>query len=478
MTQSHRWIATEAPLAGRYDDCFFVSETLGWAINGSGNVYRTDDGAKTWQQQQHFKNSYLRCMGMANENIGWIGCTTKKTPMYFTRNGGAKWLPVTNLPRTYQSPLNADAPEAVCGLHVLDEKHIYASGANNPEVPARFMKSTDGGVTWQSRDMEDVATCLIDIFFQTPDVGWIVGGRATRPHSRRSDVLPVVLKTEDGGQTWVNTVGPEVQAPLGEWGWKIQFVTDDFVVVALENFKAGAILISENGGTSWVRQEIRNASGEMINGNLEGVGFLDRQTGWVGGWGDVAVSSGRTSGTVDGGRTWSNLTNTWPKPLMEDHCLADVDQGQYLNRFRFIGNFGYASGNTVYKYTDEAVQEFDHRPPQPGLLFAAEGNIPFTDSASIPITVQPGTKSLNIEIYDRFAGKVKTLLNETNPSSGQQTLSWDLTDDSGKPVDARQHLVRVVADNHSESRMMFREEPPSTASRRHPSHMLHSLDEV
>ena len=476
MFEFHRWIATDAPLAGRYDDCFFISDSVGWAINGAGNVYRTDDGARTWQHQQNLEGAYLRCMGMLNQDVGWIGCAAPSRLIFMTENGGTNWTQVPNLPRTYKSTDDADAPLAVCGLHVLDSQHIFASGPNNPEHPARFLKSTDGGVTWKARDMEDVAACLIDIYFQSPKVGWLVGGRSTRPRPRRSDILPVVLKTVDGGASWTNVLDADIQAPLGEWGWKIQFVDDQFVVVALENFKAGAILISEDGGQSWKRIEILDAERRMINGNLEGIGFIDKNVGWVGGWGDVAVSSGRTSGTTDGGQTWIDLTESWPKPPSEGECCNDVDHGQYLNRFRFTDRFGYASGNTVYKFTDEEVETFDPATMDERCeLLAAAGHLSFAHRAEIPLHISPGTQSLRVEIYDRFAGKVRTLVDENDPSSGRHVVSWDLTDDGGRQVEARQYLVRAVADGQSESRLMMRQRQ-ELPSRPHAVHLLRALE--
>ena len=75
----------------------------------------------------------------------------------------------------------------------------------------------------------------------------------------------------------------------------------------------------------------------QANANLEGVGFIDKDHGWVGGWGDLQFQWLSTSQTADGGQTWTN---------------AD-DVGKVLNRFRFFGTpvtVGYASGQTVYKY--------------------------------------------------------------------------------------------------------------------------------
>ncbi len=458
----YRWVATPAPLAGRYDDIFFISPDLGWSINGNGQILKTEDGAGHWQLQTQLEGVYFRCIGMANSQVGWVGSVTPGRQLFHTRDGGQNWLVVDNLPQEYISREQANAPSAICGLWVLDEQHIFASGTNYPERPARFLKTEDGGQSWFVRDMEDVATLLVDIYFTTELEGWVVGGRSVRPNPRRSDVVPTVLKTEDGGHTWRDMLGDSVNVPLGEWGWKIQFLDEEFGVVACENLNAGAILITEDGGKSWGRREIRNAEGQMINENLEGIGFLNRETGWVGGWGDRVFDSGRTSGTTDGGRTWSDLTATWPKPVMGKgySCPPRPVIGQYINRFRFVGNpvtAIYASGNTVYKYSNQDLFEpMEEEITANRLLQATELYIT-GERVSLPLTVPQEAQTLSVVFYDRFAGKVRTLLEEANPTKGEREIVWDLRDDEGQKLPPGQFMVRVNCDNESESRLIFPE---------------------
>jgi hypothetical protein len=64
---------------------------------------------------------------------------------------------------------------------------------------------------------------------------------------------------------------------------KIQFLNERIGFVSLKNFDQGAILKTSDGGATWVRLPIND---EQRNANLEGVGFIDEKTGWVGGWGD------------------------------------------------------------------------------------------------------------------------------------------------------------------------------------------------
>ncbi len=211
----YRWVATQAEIASRYDDIFFITPEIGWAVNSNGKILKTVDGGGCWEEQLHEPGVYFRSINMVSEQVGWAGCTTSGRQLFHTIDGGQNWRQVMNLP--------LDAPSAVCGLWGLDEQRIYASGTNYPERPARFLKTEDGGKTWYVRNMEDVATLLVDIYFKNESIGWVVGGRSTQPDPRRSDVVPTVLKTEDGGQTWRNMLG-EINPPLGEWGWKIQFL--------------------------------------------------------------------------------------------------------------------------------------------------------------------------------------------------------------------------------------------------------------
>ncbi|MCG8404135.1 MAG: hypothetical protein MI923_02945 [Phycisphaerales bacterium] len=452
-----RWIATSADIAGRYDDIWFISADVGWAVNGNGEILKTENGGISWSDPPQFKDGsvYFRSISMAKDGkSGWAGCTTPNRVLFRSTNGST-WEIVRNLPRQNKSRLEADAPTAVCGLWTLDTDHMVASGTNYPERPARFLSTADGGKSWFARDMEDVATILVDIYFDDEKTGWVVGGRATRQRARRNDVVPTVLKTEDGGKTWKDVLG-DLNVPLGEWGWKIQFVEDgQFGVVACENLNTGAILITEDGGKSWRRHEIRDAKGELINQNLEGIGFLDAKTGWVGGWGDPAFDSGRTSETNDGGKTWVDRTRTWPDPHEMMSCPDSRPRGQYINRFRFINGVGYASGNTVYKWTNQEAIEPSREELAPARLLKPAEMFLDDDGLDILVNVPVNANSLEVVIYDRFSGVVKSFDKEENPPPGSQCVRWDLTDDQGTKLKHGQYMVRVTCDGRAESRLVF-----------------------
>src|SRR5690349_17841219 len=114
-----RWQRTNAPLASsRTDDIWFADADRGWAVNSNGHILHTADGGQHWVRQYSAAGIYLRCLGFAGDQIGWVGTLADERKLIHTSDGGATWAPVENLP--------ADAPPAICGLCVVDASVVYA----------------------------------------------------------------------------------------------------------------------------------------------------------------------------------------------------------------------------------------------------------------------------------------------------------------------------------------------------------------
>ena len=428
-----QWHPTNAPVASsRTDDIWFLDPNVGWAVNSNGQIVHTQDGGDSWSEQHHDGSVYWRCVGFANGTRGWAGSLTANKTLVETRNGGQTWTPVSGLP--------ALAPPAICGLSVVNDQVVFASGTNFPNRPPRMMKTVDGGQSWTAWDMRPWADILIDCYFTSPTHGWVVGGKAPAGVTPgRSNVKAVVLQTVDGGATWVNRIANlQNQLPSGEWGWKIQFLNEQVGFVSLESFTVGAILKTVDGGVSWTRLPVNDPQG---NTNLEGVGFITEQHGWVGGWGDASFESRSSSETFDGGLTWRDANEI----------------GKAINRFRFFGNpvtVGYASGETVYKYSPTLP------PPTPALMaMSLNGNRLFNSiessagEARLSLEIPSHTKQLSLRIWDRFGDEVHSL-SESQPPAGQRHFSWNRTDQEGCVRPCGYFIFRVTADGKSESRIV------------------------
>lgn len=283
------------------------------------------------------------------------------------------------------------------------------------------------------------ANLLIDTYFVDDLHGWVVGGTGGTSYDK---LKPVVMFTADGGKTWENKLqNSGIDFPSGEWGWKIQFLSSQIVFVSLENFTAGAILKTTDGGQSWKRIPITDP---QRNVDLEGVGFINEQVGWVGGWGDGLDSrkpTGTTSGTTDGGATWFDANGI----------------GRFINRFRFTGKepiVAYASGATVYQCVAAEGAALTALAAAPRV---AEAPIPKAwDKLDITAQVPQNAKQLTITVFDPRQTLVKVLAEEENPQPGARTFSWNFKTDDGVDTGTGHFIYRIFIDGQATAGMVGR----------------------
>ena len=422
-THSFRWRETNAPPASsRYDDVWFNDADNGWAVNNDAfTILKTGDGGATWAQQLHDPDMYFRCIAFANERVGWasgLPWTTGVTHrLYHTTDGGANWCLVRNLPND---------PEGICGLSVVNPDTAIGSGTNHPLALPSLVKTTDGGATWTLIDMSAHASLLVDNYFIDANCGWVVGGKIfdevenpTREHAK-----PVVLYTEDGGATWVDRVESiRDELLVGEWGWKIFFLDAHIGFVTLQSNSWAAILRTDNAGADWTRLPVSEPAGIR---NLQGVGFVDSNHGWVGGWSRVP------SMTMDGGNTWSAAG----PPL------------RAINRFRFLrdsGLVGYAAGEDVYRYADDSL-----------FWSGNDWEICETSPIMIAVDVPETAGDMKVDVCDGFGWHIACLFEGTAPEPGQYPIEWDFCNQAGVDLGPGIYHVRITVDDRVESKMIER----------------------
>ena len=181
------------------------------------------------------------------------------------------------------------------------------------------------------------------------------------------------------------------------------------------------------------------------NADLEGVGFINETTGWVGGWGrgfNPGPGDGITSGTTDGGATWFNAN----------------DVGAFLNQFRFTGSepiVGYASGRTIY----QCVAVPDNVQPSAALP-RARPRMPAVPlawkSMEIKAEVPRDARQFSVTIFNPRQTLVKVLTEETSPAPGARTLTWDFKTDEGKDAGIGHFTYRVSIDDKVMTEMVMR----------------------
>lgn len=424
------WRPTKATPQTRYDDIWFVSPLVGWAVNSAGEIVHTEDGDNWATQHTVDGDTWLRCMSFTSPTDGWVGSITRRQRLFKTEDGKT-WTDMTaSLPAL---------PSAICGISSPSKGVVFASGTQYPNREAGIMHTADGGKTWNSISMAAHANLLIDTYFVDDLHGWVVGGKGGTTYDK---LKPVVMFTADGGKTWQDKLeNSGIDFPTGEWGWKIQFLTPQVGFVSLENDTAAAILKTTDGGNSWNRIPITDP---QRNVELEGIGFINEQVGWVGGWGHGFMANqpdGTTSGTTDGGATWFDANGV----------------GRFLNRFRFTKTepiVGYASGGTIYQCTkvdDGAVVALR------AATRSVELPIPHAwDKLEVNTHVPDNAKQLMVTVFNPRQTLVKVLANETAPQPGARSFSWNFKTDDGVDTGTGHFMYRVVIDGQATTGMVVR----------------------
>jgi photosystem II stability/assembly factor-like uncharacterized protein len=229
--------------------------------------------------------------------------------LYVTDDGGLTWTAVP------LSAIDGPIPDGICGIQAVDANTIHGAGRYAGE--AYFVSSTDGGATWVSRDLNDSYWTLVDIYFETPQRGYITGsnlqGRAS------------LVYTEDGGVTWVTRKTNQ----SGHY-WKMGFASDLFgYAVCSGGYDIDKWIQTYDGGATWTERSFTDGF------HANGIGFLNDQVGWIGGY------PSHTLQTWNGGETW--------EPIQIDLVYGDV-----INKFLKVSETEmYAVGNRVYKYSSD-----------------------------------------------------------------------------------------------------------------------------
>ena len=305
---------------GRTDDLHFFDPQTGFVINSQGYLTYTEDGGESWEIKHENKGTFFRCLTFKNRQQGWLGTigtddaylSSKDTvAMYETKDGGDHWTPVQ---------FNGPTPKGLCGLQKVTDNFIV--GCGRVRGPSYFIKTLDGGKTWDSYDYNHLAGSLIAPYFFDEKHGFLIGGTTQDKVNCRS----LVLETFDGGMNWDTAY---ISSQKGEYCWKFSFPTPDTGYISIQrNVRDGRFyhLFTEDGGKTWEEKE--HTSDYYY---VQGIGFINDQIGWIGG------SNNWTYETRNGGASWAKVK----------------DIGRGFNNFKFFGDtLAYGVGFGVFKSTN------------------------------------------------------------------------------------------------------------------------------
>lgn len=361
--------------AWRHDDIYFTDADHGWLVNVDGNIYRTTNGGTTWATLLQQPATSFRCVGFADSLRGWVG-----------NLGLGSWSPTTDTVPLYgttdggltwtPATIIGPTPAGICGINVVNDSIAYAVGRVGG--PGHILKTTNGGQTWISTPAPPPMFYLIDVKFFSPDTGFVSGTTGATNSER-----PGIFYTVDGGQNWQQVAGlPDFQGIC----WKLTFPSRQVGYSSVEAWQGQdsiPVLKTTDGGLTWATKQI--SLSYFWN---QGIGFLDEQLGYCG--------ATTTKRTTDGGDTWTNIA-LFP---------------QNFNRFRKINDsLAYACGSRVYKYSVTAVDVEEAVVEASELRFENPAPNPFRERTKISY-VLPEDGEVDLRVYDWTGRPVKVLVQE------------------------------------------------------------------
>ena len=300
-----------------------MDDQNGLVVGDGGLMLKTSDGGKTWAKVEIDMRPPGQRQGsppggggpppgfgrggppplyniyFVDANVGYI--TGGRGTILKTEDGGKTWA---------RKMARSDTPGRggrrggiranLMGIQMISETTGFIAGSENT-----ILKTTDGGETWvgssERARVGETRNNLENIWFVSPTTGWIIGSFGT------------LLHTTDGGENW-DKRDPGFDNNL----FGIYFLDENTGWICGQE---GLILHTADGGATWTQQKAESFD------DLHDIIFVDAMVGWaVGGYNSILH-------TTDGGKTWavSNIpggaTFKGVHATDQNHCWTINDWG-------------------------------------------------------------------------------------------------------------------------------------------------------
>ncbi len=198
-----------------------------------------------------------------NEQKGWAVGTGGA--IQFTGDGGITWV---------TQHKNQTWDENFKSVYFIDENEGWVVGWS------KIYHTSNAGQNWEKQTKPYALGDLEDVFFVDEDTGWIVG------------YYKIILKTTDGGENWIK-ISNDINSEKNFFGVYFTNAMHGCAVGGVDfNFDSCSIMVTEDGGNTWVDTSPENVS------RLNDVYFINQDTGFACGY------DGNIIKTTDGGYSW------------------------------------------------------------------------------------------------------------------------------------------------------------------------------
>jgi photosystem II stability/assembly factor-like uncharacterized protein len=288
-----------------------------------------------------------------------------------------------------------------------DHAWLMTMGTTSPSFTGSLtvFRTSDGGATWKSAKLPGTydETVLHQITFADANVGFVIITPDSPVHAERR----IVLRTTDGGATWVVT-----GTAASSLDTLVAVDANTLWLAASSSLVPGGtrplLQVSRNAGATWTSVSLPGISNTSSEGNYvltdlsRGVTFLSPTEGYVATIEDtVTAKVTRYFRTTDGGRTWKQVASAGH---LVQHTPVFLDATHWYQA-------GYPE-NSVDLLTYQAVAS------------TADGGKTWTVQSEVPLASRGGISVLWMADAQYGAGIGRV---EPWPGSGRDGLflTWD-----------------------------------------------------
>lgn len=248
QTAHAEWVKQNVNTFSWLHTIHFIDVNTGWIGGSRGTLLSTADGGRTWEKRPKFTDDKIREIFFWDKMTGWILC----------------------------------------------EKDIFSLGATSPSY---FMKTTNGGKSWERIDFENKQRRRITkMFFARSGFGLAIGETGA------------LFGLEDDNITWRRLAPPSRYLMLDG------VFTDNLNGTIVGG--GGAIMFTEDAGASWNQAYVADDARSKLNS----VFFVNNKYGWTVG------SNGKIYRTNNGGKYW-RLQRTNTTRDLNDVFFTDQAEG-------------------------------------------------------------------------------------------------------------------------------------------------------
>jgi photosystem II stability/assembly factor-like uncharacterized protein len=392
------WERLNSPTTENLSSVYFVDSSYGWAAGHSGTIIHTSNGGDDWIIQDSKTENNIFDIFFLNRSLGWaVSWEAFNYPfgtyVLKTTDGGLNWNSST-------------FPEE----NIFSQCILFQDSLNGwmGGKPYPIVRTTDGGNSWTEAEIDssDFSNFPVyDIQFYNSKFGYASGGVV--------DCCGIIWWTNNGGDNW-SVIDTPFVAPEPIY----QLYTKDSLNVLgvggdFESWGFGVGMIrTSNGGVSWEFEYIG------ITGVAWDIDFRADYEAWAPLGGEQ-----RLIYSLDAGSTWTPIS-TPDSAMILKMVFPDSLHG-----------FGVGMEGAIIKYKPDIniINEETDFIPERIVLHQNYPN-PFNPTTKIKFDVPAiGTRdrvTVQLRVYDILGSEVATLVNE-ELEAGNYEIIFDAEQLSG-----------------------------------------------